>query len=257
MDIMTTTVYDRINKQVACDSRWSVDLTQHGYTGHILYVDDTGFEKIANRGDFAMVVAGNGGLIQRWKEWWSSEALEQMHPPVVLPTGQCISLYIVQKSKNKVIFDKGHKLAALNADTNEIEAVFSGSGGNHAANDWFSFHDSKNAVEFAKQNDFYTGGTVRYVEFETDTHNLQDELMSFDLVVHSILNKGRIMDTKNPHLEHVAITADEVAHVRQMVINGSITPCAPTGKDTTDWDENSKGRLLDAIKYIQDAESAI
>lgn len=257
MDTMTTTVYDRINKQVACDSRWSVDLITCGYAGHVLYVDDTGFDKIADRGDFAMVVAGDGGLIQRWKEWWGAPSLEQMHPPVVLPSGQCISLYIVQKSKNTVIFDKGHKFAAYNADTNEVEAVFSGSGGNHAANDWISSHNAKNAVEFAKVNDFYTGGAVKYVEFDTNSHNLQNGSMNFDVVVDAILRKGLIMDTKNPHLEHVPITNEEVAHVRQMVINGSITPCAPTGKNTVDWDETSKSRLEDAIKYIQHTESIV
>lgn len=49
---MTTTVYDRVNALVATDSRWSVDLSPHGYDGHILYIDDTGFGKLAPRNDF-------------------------------------------------------------------------------------------------------------------------------------------------------------------------------------------------------------
>ncbi|MCX2257831.1 hypothetical protein LVU85_18105, partial [Escherichia coli] len=105
---MTTTVYDRVNALVATDSRWSVDLSPHGYDGHILYIDDTGFGKLAPRNDFVMLLAGDGLLIQLWKHWWRGD-LSQQEPPVVLPTGQSVNLHIVKKSTNEVIFDKGQK----------------------------------------------------------------------------------------------------------------------------------------------------
>ncbi|MFQ9379138.1 MAG: hypothetical protein ACLR31_03710 [Escherichia coli] len=116
---MTTTVYDRVNALVATDSRWSVDLSPHGYDGHILYIDDTGFGKLAPRNDFVMLLAGDGLLIQLWKHWWRGD-LSQQEPPVVLPTGQSVNLHIVKKSTNEVIFDKGQKLVVKNNETEEL-----------------------------------------------------------------------------------------------------------------------------------------
>ncbi|WP_241624232.1 hypothetical protein [Rosenbergiella epipactidis] len=63
------------------------------------------------------------------------------------------------------------------------------------------------------------------------------------------------MDTKNPNAPHVSISAQEVADVRQMLMAGSITPCAPIGKKTAEWDENSKSRLAAAIQKIREDES--
>lgn len=64
------------------------------------------------------------------------------------------------------------------------------------------------------------------------------------------------MDTKNPHVQHVSISAQEVADVRQMLVNGNISPCAPIGKKTQDWDDASKQRLKSAINRIREEESA-
>ena len=40
-----------------------------------------------------------------------------------------------------------------------------------------------------------------------------------------------------------------------MLINGNITPCAPVGKKTQDWDDASKKRLSAAIKRIREEEA--
>ncbi|HHS9765125.1 hypothetical protein [Raoultella ornithinolytica] len=251
---MTTTVYDRINKLIASDSRWSCDLTQRGYPGHVLYIDNTGFGKIADRNDFVMTLAGDGLLIEQWKKWWAGDLSDQ-EPPVVLPTGQSVVLHIVKKSTNEVVFDKGNMLAAACSQTKELQAVFSGSGGGHAAQDWMTNHCARTAIDAAKHVDPFTGGSVRFVDFASGMADLEASVQTISEVNQALLMRGLIMDTKNPHVQHVSISAQEVADVRQMLINGNITPCAPIGKKTQDWDDASKQRLSAAIKRIREEEA--
>ena len=251
---MTTTVYDRVNALVATDSRWSVDLSTHGYDGHILYIDDTGFGKLAPRNDFVMLLAGDGLLIQLWKHWWRGD-LSQQEPPVVLPTGQSVNLHIVKKSTNEVIFDKGQKLVVKNNETEELFAVFTGSGCGAAAQNWMYSHCARSAIEESKKLDPYTGGTVRFLDFRTNASLVEDSVSTISEVNEALLQRGLIMDTKNPHSPHVSISAQEVAEVRQMLVSGSITPCAPVGQRTQDWDDNSKLRLANAIQRIREEEA--
>ncbi|HEJ7134758.1 MULTISPECIES: hypothetical protein [Serratia] len=251
---MTTTVYDRVNRLVASDSRWSVDLTPNGYDGHVLYIDDTGFGKIADRNDFVMTLAGNGHLIELWKKWWSGNLSDQ-EPPVVLPTGQSVSLHIVKKSTNEVMFDKGNMLAATCTQTNTLQAVFSGSGGGVAAQTWMASHCARTAIEAAKGHDPFTGGSVRYIDFTSSKSDLETNIHTIAEVNEALLMRGLIMDTKNPQIPHVSISAQEVADVRQMLVTGSITPCAPVGRPTQDWDEPSKQRLTAAINRIREEEA--
>ena len=252
---MTTTVYDRFNRLVASDSRWSVDLTQCGYDGHVLYIDDTGFGKIADRNDFVMTLAGDGLLIEQWKTWWAGD-LSDREPPVVLPTGQSVCLHIVKKSTNEVIFDKGDKLLVKCQDTNDLKAVFSGSGSGIAAQDWLQSYCARSAIDSAKNYDPFTGGTVRYIDFISNKSDLENTVHAINDVNQALLQRGLIMDTKNPQSPHVSISAQEVADVRQMLVNGSITPCAPVGRATQDWDEKSRKKLADAINRIREEESA-
>ncbi|MGY0150074.1 hypothetical protein [Edwardsiella tarda] len=251
---MTTTVYDRVNRLIASDSRWSFDLSEKGYPGHVLYVDDTGFGKIADRNDFVMTLAGDGHLIELWKVWWAG-SLSQQEPPVVLPTGQSVVLHIVKKSSNEVIFDKGSMLAATCTQTKALQAVFSGSGGGVAAQNWLSSHCAKAAIDKAKTVDPFTGGSVRYVDFTSNKTNLETSVRTIKEVNQALLMRGLIMDTTNPHVQHVSISAQEVADVRQMLVRGSIIPCAPVGNTTQDWDDTSKAKLRNAIDRIRTEES--
>lgn len=251
---MTTTVYDRLNRVVTSDSRWSVDLADKGYAGHVLYIDDTGFGKISDRNDFVLLLAGNGFLIELWKTWWKGD-LQQQEPPVVLPTGQSVNLYIVKKSTNEVIFEKGKKLIVKDTTTNELFAVFTGSGSGFAAHNWMEKHCARTAIEESKRFDPCSGGEVRYVDFHSGKSDLEDSVSTINEVNQALIQRGLIMDTTNPQSPHVSISAQEVADVRQMLVNGSITPCAPVGGETVDWDDASKTRLRTAIDRIRAEES--
>ncbi|HDT4040791.1 hypothetical protein ACLEXY_02755 [Enterobacter ludwigii] len=256
---MTTVVYDRLTRAVTSDSRWSCDLDAFdpGYAGHILYVDDTGFGKLAIREDSVMVLAGNGILIELWKKWLTREVLsfEEDTPPLSIPGQMPFSIYLIEISTNKVLFDEGHKHTIFDTEKNEVVAAFSGSGGPHAANNWMTSLCARTAIDFAKLQDHYTGGTVRYVDFSSGKCDLESELTTIQEVVNLMLERGFIMDTKKPTAAPVSISAQEVAHVRQLLANGSIMPSAPVGKGAADWSDESKARFFKAIEHIRDSEA--
>lgn len=256
---MTTTVYDRVNGKVACDSRWSSQLEQRlpQLNGYVLYVDDTGFGKLAERNDFVLVLAGSGELIEGWKKWFRQGQLipERGLPPVQGSNGESICISLIEKSTNKVIFDHGQKMAVIQESSNEVLADFSGSGQHFAAFKWMRDSCPIAAVEFAEKLDAYTGGTVRFIDFKTGERNIEDSSSTISSVLTAMLERGFIMDTKTPGSSPVPISAQDVAHVREMIVNGQVSPCAPTGRECQDWDEQSKRELVRAMIYVRDSEA--
>lgn len=254
---MTTTVYDRVNRLIATDSRWSRKLDEFGYIGHIAYVDDTGFGKISTRDDHVLTLAGNGLLIQHWKEWWTGD-LSLPRPPILINGEEAISLHIVKMSDNSIIFDIGEKLAAQNVDdegNKVINAVFAGSGAIYAGGVWLKTGCARTAIEEAKSRDICTGGDVRYVDFSSGQQNIESEKHLISDVNDALLQKGMIMDTNNPLSQPVPITEQEVSHIRQLITNGGITPCAPTGGRAVVWDSRAIARLDAAIDSIRNDEA--
>ncbi|PYD36437.1 hypothetical protein CT690_24185 [Serratia plymuthica] len=254
---MTTTVYDRVNRLIATDSRWSRNLDEFGYLGHVAYVDDSGFGKMATRDDHVLTLAGNGLLIQHWKEWWAGD-LGVPRPPILINGEEAISLHIVKISTNSIIFEIGEKLAAQNVDDDGnkvINAVFAGSGAIHAGGVWLKTGCARTAIEAAKVGDICTGGNVRYVDFNSGQQDIESEKHLISDVAEALLQKGMIMDTNNPLSQPVPITEQEVAHIRQLIANGGITPCAPTGGKAVVWDTKSIARLDAAIDSIRKDES--
>lgn len=254
---MTTTVYDRISKAVTSDSRWSCLLDHLGYEGHVLYVDDVGFGKLALREDTVMVLAGHGYLIELWKKWLLTSELDPdaEMPPTHLEGQMPFTIYIIEMSTNEVLFDEGHKHAVYDLETKEIRAAFSGSGGLYAADNWIESTCARTAIDYAKGIDHYSGGTVRFVDFTSQKYDIETSLDTIQEVVNIMLERGFIMDTKKPGAAPVSISAQEVAEVRQLLASGALTPSAPVGKGAKPWDDVSKAKLKKAIQHIRDAEA--
>ena len=255
---MTTTVYDRVNRLIATDSRWSRKLDELGYPGHVAYVDDTGFGKMVVRDDHVLTLAGNGLLIQHWKDWWTGD-LSEPRPPILIDGQEAITLHIVQMSTNEIIFDIGQVLAAHNFDDNGnkvINAVFAGTGSHFAGGVWLKTGCAKTSIEAAKVEDFCTGGEVRYVDFTSKKMNLENDKLLISDVADALLTRGMIMDTLNPISQPVPINEKEVVHIRQLIANGDITPCAPTGGKPVVWDTRAITRLDAAIDRIRQDEAA-
>ncbi|RTF27157.1 hypothetical protein D9B84_00640 [Serratia marcescens] len=254
---MTTTVYDKVNRLIVTDSRWSKLLDDVGYPGHVAYVDDTGFGKLAVRDDHVLTLAGNGLLIQHWKQWWAGDLSEQ-RPPILIDGQEAISLHIVKISTNEIIFDIGEKLSAQTVDDDGnkvINAVFAGTGAYHAGGVWLKSGCARTALEAAKIGDICTGGQLRYVDFDSGKQDIESEILLISEVAEAFLEKGMIMDTNNPLSQPVPITEQEVTHIRQLIANGDITPCAPTGGKPVVWDEKSIARLDHAIESIRRDEA--
>jgi hypothetical protein len=254
---MTTTVYDRIAKAVTSDSRWSCPLDNYGYHGHVLYVDDVGFGKIAFREDVVMVLAGNGKLIELWKKWLAAREIdpEAEMPPDFIEGQSPLGLLLIEISTNKVLFGVGRTHTIYDHGSDEILATFSGSGEAFAAMCWNSTLCAKTAVKIAQDHDYFSGGTVRFVDFNSGTSDLETSLDTIQEVVNIMLQRGFIMDTKKPSAAPVSISAQEVAEVRQLLANGALTPSAPVGKGAKPWDDSTKEKLKKALQHIRDTEA--
>ena len=133
---MTTTIYDTINKQVASDTRWSAKVTLSDGNDYFVYVDDSGFDKIADRENTVLVLAGNGPLIAKWKEWWHTSLDTNNLPETDINGENVVNLMIVDKSNNKILFDAGQKKALFCELSSVMLSVFAGSGDIHAASCW-------------------------------------------------------------------------------------------------------------------------
>ncbi|MGT3344649.1 hypothetical protein [Yersinia enterocolitica] len=254
---MTTTVYDRVNKVIATDSRWSRKLDDLGYLGHIAYVDDAGFGKMVVREDHVLTLAGNGLLIQHWKSWWAGD-LTEPRPPILINGEEAITLHIVKISTNEIIFDIGQVLAAHTVDDDGnkvINAVFAGTGSHFAGGIWLKTGCAKTAIEAAKLSDVCTGGEVRFVDFNSKKMNIECDKHLISDVSAALLQKGMIMDTNNPISQPVPINEQEVSHIRSLIANGSITPCAPTGGKAIKWEQRAISRLDAAIESIRKDEA--
>jgi len=107
--ILTTTIYDTINKKVASDTRWSVKVILSDKNEYFVYVDDSDFDKIADRENSVLVLAGNGKLIAKWKEWWYTSLDTDNLPETNIDGENVVNLMIVDKSNNKILFDAGQK----------------------------------------------------------------------------------------------------------------------------------------------------
>lgn len=250
---MTTTVYDRDNKVIAADTRWSVVMTVDS-KHYLVYTDDSVFEKIADRNNASMVMAGNGKLIADWKQWWFESLDPNSMPDFEVDGKAAIVLLIIDKTKNSWIFDIGEKIASICSETKEINAVFSGSGSASAANCWSENRCAKTAVVSASVKDVCTGEKVRYVDFEADETNIESKSYDYEDIVTSLIHGGYIMEMP----ENQAVPLKEhplAAEVSEALASGQAVACAPTPalKDFV-WDAKRKEELKQAIYEVRELE---
>lgn len=244
---MTTTAYDRVNKVVACDSRWSCDLTPHGYEGFLLYIDNTGFGKLLQNESFIIVLAGNGMLIEHWKNWFKSDISK---PSPDVETGEAfLQVAIINKDRNELTFSSGEHLPL--SERCELKALFSGSGSKYAAHNWREKQCAKESISAAISADCYTGGEVRFIDFNHGgLLNIEDTVNTIKEVNQTLLKRGLIMDTNNPGRKHRPLTNAEVENIRNLVANGDITPSAPTGRSSP-WTAEKRHQLDVAIDEMR------
>ncbi len=254
---MTTTVYDVEQRVVSSDSRWSIDLTPLGSPGCIAYVDDTGFDKVAERATHILSLAGSSELIGMWKQWWAGDVLTEPQPPVELPGDRKVVLSIINKSTSTVDFDCGPKLAQVCSDTAKMIAVFAGSGSQHAAASWGTSRCPREAVSFAALNDPYTGGEYRFINFASYEHNLGPVVYDVDVIHRELVDRGYIMniaDRKPIKLKDLV----DAQRIEAAIIAREIVAQAPvSAQNNFEWTDERKARLDGVIDSIRQAEAKV
>lgn len=256
---MTTTIYDKFNKQVASDTRWSARVTLSDGEQYLVYVDTCSFEKIADKKNTALVLAGNGELIAQWKDWWYNSMDTTNLPPTDVNGKNEVNLMIVDKVNNDVLFDAGQKKAIFCTDSNSVLSVFAGSGDIHAASCWHVNRCVQTAITTASNKDYYTSDIVKYVDFTTGKSNLGVPDYNYDSIVTEMLDKGFIMnmaystaanDVGTPLSQHQI-----QQEVKDLFANGKAVASAPVpGISEFKWNEANKQKLISAIDRVKELE---
>lgn len=236
---MTTNVFDELNGVMATDSRWSI---QHG--SYIIYLDDTGYEKILIWNGYAIMFAGNGGRIQQWKDWIMSNPKDASEQPPVEGICVCIVDMVAKKVKSSV---KQIVLAE--------GGYFAGSGQLYAVPCWMKNRLAQLAVETAKSNDKLSGGDVKFYNFVSGENNLNVNFptgnMTIQMVTAALLKRGLVMQTtKGAHGVPFAEAANDNPELQQIVekvANGELTASAPSEGMYSQWTTEEKASLNNAL----------
>ncbi|WP_099473372.1 hypothetical protein [Stenotrophomonas maltophilia] len=244
---MTTNVLDFKAKRITSDSRWSLMIDKY-----FCYVDDSGFDKIANRTGAAMICAGDARLIDQWKQWFQKGDPDADLPDTyrTLANGQvsdvCISII------EKPIFTVDCKSGSYHAYENF--ASFCGSGGTAALSCYASNGCSFRCVETASKHDIQTGGSVKFVEIDTQKHNLGPANTTYADLEESFLKRGKIMNLVTGEFANVQPIDEGV--LRQALSAGTVALTAPTGHAPRAWTEEEKQAARDAMRRIIAREQA-
>lgn len=257
---MTTTIYDTVSKQVASDTRWSSKVTLSDGNDYFVYVDDSGFDKIADRENTVLVLAGNGPLIAKWKEWWYTSLDTNNLPETDIDGENVVNLMIVDKSNNEILFDAGQKKALFCELSSVMLSVFAGSGDIHAASCWSLNRCVNTAIVSASMLDYSTSSVVRYVDFTNGNSNISKMDYNYSSIVNAIMDRGFIMnlsestaanDVGTPLNQHQI--KDEI---NTLFTNGNAVASAPVpGMSTFKWSDKNKEKLVSAINKVKELEN--
>jgi len=244
---MTTNVLDRRNARIASDSRWSVDSVNFVY-----FVDDTGFDKIAERSSAVMICAGNSGLIDQWKTWFCSP-----NPSYVAPPSQLIDLMgtVVAEIAVTILTKPGFQVEFSRGSYEHFEdhAYFCGTGG-VPARDCYSVNGcSFKCVETAKNHDPCTGGEVKYYELHSFNNNLSSPKATLDQMLHQLVDRGFAMNKSTREITPMdPLTQEEF---RKQLANGTLSVSAPTGSPLRAWTERERHDVQEAMRRIVERET--
>jgi len=228
---MTTNVFDESSGVMATDSRWSIRQGKY-----IVYLDDTGCEKILLLKNRAIMFAGNGGRIQEWKDWLMSDPKDDSQQPK--EEGICLCLVDLQTGKKIKSFKQ--------TSVNDL-AYFAGSGTQYAIPCWLANSDARRAVDTAKVADDRSGGEVKHYCFKTKQHNIyHGNQVTIRMVDDAILRRGLVMTTNNEQSVSFAVAANdnaELADIKAKIAAGDLSASAPSDGMYEEWTAEEKADL--------------
>lgn len=226
---------------MATDSRWSI---RSG--NYVVYLDDTGFDKIEVRKGAAFMFAGNGGRIQQWKSWLRTDPQDDSNQPP--EDGICIC---IANTTTKLMKSFGKENVVING------GYFAGTGTIYAIPCWQQNNDPRRSVETAKLSDIYSGGEVKFFDFASDKHNLNypQGNVTIQMVDQAILTRGLAMkinvNSAQPlPFPQAAKNDPEVAEIRDKIAQGHLSASAPCDGMYKQWTTEEKAELHDALADV-------
>ncbi|UZZ08942.1 hypothetical protein NDO41_16225 [Ectopseudomonas mendocina] len=215
---MTTTIYDKENGLITCDSRWSIPDNRFG----VLYVDEAEFSKVEIVNGHVFVFAGKANIISAWKYFLRAQAAGIVLPE---PTMAGIAALVAELGTGTLKYYYGQDIVL--PDQSNPMTVIAGTGSSHAARCWEANKCPKKAVSSAMMYDVCTGGEVRYVELQSGANNL-NSCVGFKSLQRAFLEKGMVMFNGN-QIEKGPVPFKEAADIdptvadwHQKIANGSV-----------------------------------
>jgi hypothetical protein len=240
---MTTNVFDSNGHMMATDSRWSIQLA-----GWLMYVDDTGYDKIVAHNNKVLMFAGLGKAIQLWKDWIASNPTS----PLGMPEHRGMAVCMVDATSRKVNFD-------AHQDIIDKGVYCAGSGSRYAYGCWISNKNARKAVETAKSLDYFSGGEIKYFNFKDSTNNLTPKQPITNITIATvdaaIKQGGKIMKINipspgNPPFSMATTSANDNNEVlvaaeliRSKIDAGELSANAPCDGMYNDWSEENKEKF--------------
>jgi hypothetical protein len=236
---MTTNIYDQDARKLASDSRWSINSPEF-----VLFIDDTGFDKIFSHSNIVMMFAGDGMLIQLWKDWLVKPNIQSIPP--VSNGDSSIAICMVNTDTSTLLFGYGQNIYTGTA-------WFAGSGSIHAADCWKVNKNPCLAIESAKKADILSGGTVKYFDYANKVSNLENRANIAD-VHKEIINRGLVMykidsSTAVP-INEAAKNDSKVRDLVQAIQAGSVTASAPCDAMYNEWPSEKIAELHGVLKNV-------
>jgi hypothetical protein len=132
-------------------------------------------------------------------------------------------------------------------------ARFAGTGSFHAHECWRINGDAKKAVNSAKQVDWFSGGSVAFVDFSSGQDNLKNSTTISD-VQQFLLDRGMVMYKTNKAqtmpVKDAAANDDEVKKVADAIANGEIIASAPCDAMYNSWSDDDIEKLSSVLDEI-------
>lgn len=238
---MTTNVFDETQGFMATDSRWSIR-----YGRYVVYLDDTGFDKLIVSHGHAFMFAGSGGRIQQWKTWIQSSPADDSEQPNEEGICVCIADIATKTMKRSV------KQMLI-----PVGGYFAGTGTDYAAPCWIANQNVMRSVETAKQADVCSGGEVKYYNFVDGSNNLNypSGNITIQMVDAAILRRGLVMTTNTnmgQGLPFATAANDnpELAEIRGKIAAGELSAGAPSQGMYDQWSPEEKAGLKATLADI-------
>jgi hypothetical protein len=224
----------------ATDSRWSRKVG----ASSLLYIDNSGYEKILVVAHLLFVFAGHGSLIQAWKRW-AAQLPERTLPIPPCESEKCsVCVTLTDMRRSRILFE--HKQDVFD----DPSTRFAGTGRHYAYQNWSATGDAIAAVAFAIQQDMYSGGDVKYHHFDGRTNIKEQRDMSY--MRRKLRQEGRFMTIEPKSVTDVPVAEaignnPELKDLLDRVVSGETSLVSPCDGMYVPWTDDEKRQFSRVI----------